>query len=979
MKRLFFLLCLIPLLTTAQIQLHGRKLAFSDAACCTFNLASNATTSAGVYLSDSTLIRTLWSDQFYAAGQHPIYWDGKNDDGNAVATGAYIVKVLSHNITYTWEGVIGACNNSDSLSGPHVYHYFAPISDMVSVNISGTETMKFSIPFSEGEASQYGFAVAHPRTSLPYRPNQTGQGTLFTCANNQYIFNGGKDYEANNNFVFATDYAGTESIFTYGQVEHPTNGIDYNSTLDLNHSGPTGVERGIACTNKYLFVSRQDSVLVYRVYDGSGLRVQSLLMTGAKSITNEGQNSLWIAYATSVVKYTINSNGSLTSSILTISGLSRPAAMDADTARTTLWVFDGGTQQVVQKYNSSTGSNTATIGTAGGYATSPAITNTKFYIEDIRGILPTYVRHQSDGSIWIGDTGNKRNMHFSASGTYIDNITYIPASYYCTAVTGQTDHIFAGFLEYTIDYSQPIATRATLINNWQYNYPSTVDGNATIGDDQGMFSGIGIFNNGKRYGLGNTHTGQVFVFELKSTGFYAVVGSTSGVPMFSQMADDLSLNNTTGTPSVFIKYTQNGYATDGLGEPYPQWNTGSPVTLSSPNPGTEYPIPGSRLFTTSANGYQVMLDIDYTSTQKYSVAGYNASNGTYKWKALYGTPRTYMGDYPDKYSDRGNNVLAPWGDFKTMGHFIVFDYRGENWKQGQTAKFPVFYENGLQLTTVGIVWKQVAPGQFPAPQYATNILSLIPHYDSDNVYWTYNSENAHGMQSWRMSNTSSVAIQNIAFTLTSSPPLPPTPPGSDLLSGVPNNSTLTVANGWTRFPASDNADMTTITRTQQADSAKSPDIYVVVNSHARDSVSRSLPYNGSFPNWHVTGTLGLDGFFVGSEAPFEKAYISVTDNTGKEIIHIDFFQTARMQINATGTYYGPVGNRYPASPFEISKSGSNVFWSVNVFGVTYSGTVALTNPSANINAPSHINFVFNNAPFSSNGTIDITTLHYDAN
>ncbi len=940
-----------------------------------FTLAGSAKTSAAIYDSDGVLLRTLWSDVSYAAGTHPIYWDGKDDLGNSLPLGNYPAKVIAHNIDFTWEGVIGACNNSDAPYGSSVFHYFAPIADVTSIIKGGLEYMDFGIPFSEAEAGQGRWAITAPRTCINYRPQATGQATTFKCSNSSYIFNAGKDYEGVNNFVFSTNISDdAETQWTAGEPEIPNNGYTYNWSLDLNTLGSAGAISGMACTTKYLFVAHaaQNIINVFLINYLSGSFVRSISMTGATNMINEGENSLWVCQATTAKKFTINSDGTLTAAVLTISSLARPAGISVLSGD--LCIIDGGNQQIVKRYNSTTGSSTGTIGTTGGYATSPTITNTKFYIEDARGVLPTYVRHQSDGSIWVGDTGNKRNLHFAADGSYIENITYLPATYNVYGVINQPTNVFAGFLEYLIDYSEPIATRATLINNWGYSYPLTVNGHPTINDGQGLFNGIGLFDNDRRYGIGSIGIYGLFIFELTSTGFKAIEGST--VPQFSQLANDLSLNNIVS--GDFVKYSQTGYATDGDGQPYPAWSNTATV-LSSPVPGSLYPsTDGSRLFETTDNGLQFMYDGDKGSTQTYALAGYDPATETYKSKALRGTPTTYRGDFPDEYFDRGNLVIYAGSDFKTIYKYIIAVYRGENWKQGQTSKFFVFHESGQRIGTPGVVQAQLVPGQNPQPEYSSNILYVIVYHDTVNhkIYWTINGENAHSLQSWVMTGLNTLQEIDVTVLLTSPPYIAPVI-GVDLLAGVPENSTLpNNTNGWTRFPTADNANVTTITRTQQADLNKSPDININVSGGSGlFPLTRSLPYNGSKPNWVVSGKINLTGSFIGSEGPYEKAYISVEDGTGKVILRIDLYQTGRLGVN--GSFYpeeGTVINTYPASDMVISKSGSQVFWSLNIFGVEYSNTVNLTDPTANINDPATLNFVADYRVATSGFKIDTVDL-----
>ena len=64
----------------------------------TFNLSSSASTSAGVFKTDGTLVRTLWSAVNFNAGEHTENWDGLLDDGSPAMVGTYQIKVLSNNV-----------------------------------------------------------------------------------------------------------------------------------------------------------------------------------------------------------------------------------------------------------------------------------------------------------------------------------------------------------------------------------------------------------------------------------------------------------------------------------------------------------------------------------------------------------------------------------------------------------------------------------------------------------------------------------------------------------------------------------------------------------------------------------------------------------------------------------------------------------------------------------------------------------------
>ena len=69
-----------------------------------FRLDGKSRVSAGFFATNGTLISTLFSNKEMDGGVHNVPWDwpkgAARDDGLEV-------RVLAHNVTYEWEGVIG--------------------------------------------------------------------------------------------------------------------------------------------------------------------------------------------------------------------------------------------------------------------------------------------------------------------------------------------------------------------------------------------------------------------------------------------------------------------------------------------------------------------------------------------------------------------------------------------------------------------------------------------------------------------------------------------------------------------------------------------------------------------------------------------------------------------------------------------------------------------------------------------------------
>ncbi len=159
----------------------------------TFSLSSGAKTSAGVFKKDGTLIRTLWSGINYSSGSHTAQWDGTDDQGMLVPDTNYDIRVLSNNVNYTQEGVIG--NSSAQKSGSTVMHSFQ---NMFSMAIAGS-TIYFCNNYGERVNATFKTSTASPDSKTTFA-NQGGSINLTTTDGN-YVYWAGYDPFSGNNVV----------------------------------------------------------------------------------------------------------------------------------------------------------------------------------------------------------------------------------------------------------------------------------------------------------------------------------------------------------------------------------------------------------------------------------------------------------------------------------------------------------------------------------------------------------------------------------------------------------------------------------------------------------------------------------------------------------------------------------------------------------------------------------------------------------
>jgi len=959
----------------------------------TFTLKTASETSAGVYAKDSTLVRTLWSLVKYQPGTYQIKWDGNDDSGNQVPVGDYTVKVISNNTTYTWEGVIG--NNSTNLTGPDVWaNYGATLSDMAAVG----NYMYCTMWFSEYTSGQMKFNVSTPNQVNKFSNDYAGQGSFFVAANKTYVFYGGQDYEDTQNFIFATKVADdTKAAFSSGVAETPTKnvGLAYSSVLDKNALAVTGIISGMALQQSgsgYLFVAHknQNIINVYKTSDGSGSFVRSITITNPTNLEFEGDNYLWIAQGTTLTKYMVNSDGTITTTGSIISGFSRIAGLDVFSGD--LCVLDAGNQQIVKRYNSTTLASTGSIGQVGGYATSPAVANDKFYEEDTRGTYYTFVRHQSDGSIWIGDPGNCRYQHFSSAGTYINNIMFLQQQYCANVCLNQPTQVFSNFMEYTIDYSKPVASGWTLTNNWGYNQPAGWE--TTIPINQ-----IILMPNGRRYAIISKKTNVTSYFaELANTGLRII--TTNLLPVGPQLDSSGNLYNRSSTgvfPNQIIKY--NEYKLTGFdGNNNPTYSSASMVAIVPL--GNNSADPSYSTWDVTKSGILVLFNnaLNKTSHKLYHLSGFSLAHSAMSWRTCPETFTAYTGDFPrDGTFDIGNSVTQPGNEANVIGNNIFFGYHGEMWKGLETGMIYHYNTDGLLLGLFGVLGEQVSSQLNAAPAgYAGNTLSLKPVKIGSNIYIYGDDEKLHsGLHRWKITGLNTISEQVVPIQASSTLLSAAVLPGIDLLAGLPYQAIVQDGTaGWNRSNGEDYTNIHskyfTVATGVKSYLQSSLDVYVDYRQPVGVyTVTRDLDNTSSINSWSVSGQLSWERNYPNDNQGQCGGYVEILDNSGRVIAR--FYETYSAATTVHTDYiYGNdkillqtddpdmTAITQVSQRFEISAINNNITFKYAGYSATTSN---LIDPLANWKAPKTFRLYFwtNQNAISNDKIIDIKALKFVSN
>lgn len=718
-----------------------------------YTLPAAATTSAGAYKADGTLIRTLWNNELKPAGTNTAAWDGLDDNGQPVAATSYEIRVLTHNVTYTWEGFIG--NTSTAQTGTTVHRSYQPICGMA---IAGTSMFPI-YGYNEKRSLWSQLSTSTPNSVSYWGPGDYSRifSSVTTDGTNVYCANEGNVSATPYNFVAAFK-ASDNSLVTFANgVMAPSPGTSpslWPSVIDLQSgtgTAPTGI--AVQPSGSYLFVahSGQDQI---KVFDKtSGALVNTVTATAPTGMACTMDGDLWAICTEGggrvLRRYDVDAAGNLTPAAVKI-GLNNPLAIAVSPDNNTMVVADGGTIQQVKAYTNVTSGTLPgpiwTLGLQGGYnaTNGPDVTNTKFCFFNAKEF--TYLAFQPDGSFWLGDPGNERNLHFSASHAYVDQIAYPSANYVTTVCPTQPNRVFGkSWLEYNVDYSQPIASSWTLVKNWRAGLPSSLTSISQTSSGNSAVVELG----GRVFSTTTSATsGYREILELPATGCARVTGIQ--IPSTQTLHEDGSLRYQTLTPTTATFYRRTFNSLDASFNP--TWNTAT-VMASTPlraeDPagnaftgpaGPRFPITSTNLLVTANTGNAWVKHL----------GGINMGDTKWQWKAAQ------SGVYYDLHGAVGNSQYTANVHF-TSGQNILFGCHGEFYlQQGQANQFLHYWDDGLMVGEFGTIGIG-NPLNSVVAGVTGNAFSPYLIQVGSNLYVWVNDEWGSGIHRWKINNPESIA------------------------------------------------------------------------------------------------------------------------------------------------------------------------------------------------------------------------------
>jgi hypothetical protein len=750
------------------VLLFAGKAAYAQRATTfSFELKTPAVTSAGVFRKDSTLVRTIWNNVRYPAGKHTKTWDRKDDEGRWINDTSLEVRVLSNNVQYQWEGVIG--NTSDSFTGSSVIRMFNRMHGMA---VAG-KWAYYTAGYTEGITSCYKFNTQDPgkKFNILYSGNNDiTQASEFVATDSHYVYWAGYDpFKPAVSFIFATTVSGdSEVVFPAGKLLDVTYGRRYLSTLDVDTNKSSA--RGLAVQKKgdYLVVSHTAENELRLLDKITGMVKGRFTINLPRDLAVDAEDKLWvISGKNTVARYRIGSDGTVNFDSLQLSGLEDPLALAVSPDNRTICVLDGAGSQQVKAYDIYSGQLLWQFGQKGGYENSPDVQNDKFYFSDTVTMLSKpFIAFQPDSSFWVGDVGNERVQHYNAGTVFIDRIMSLPHSYSVAVDRNDATRVFNEYLEFSVDYSRALGPGNgswTLKKNWRHGITKDYF-------QEGMyniFSQVLTLLSGLTYATieNNKNPNGRFpeLVELPASGNLRYTGIRLSGSTLEMIDDDGSLrrfisNGQPGDAGYWETQKLTGYR-DNL----PVWaNTViaasvPPVTAMDPVAGyLSYPVMTST---------QKLVVFDRGRTNKgYHLGAVKAGDNKYLWKTSRATTRNYAGAFPaDGAYDIGNNVEYAGGHVYASGQNIFWNYHGEFWKNSQVNKWNHYFDNGLMVGQFGITTPEGEAKQKEAfAMGAGNVFSSAVTRVGDDLYIYHNDESVHsGVHRWKISGLNSIEEQRV--------------------------------------------------------------------------------------------------------------------------------------------------------------------------------------------------------------------------
>jgi hypothetical protein len=827
-----------------------------------YTLGESATTSAGIYdTSGKVLLRTLWSNEVRAAGTHLAFWDGRDDLGKVLPEGSYQWKVLHNNVKYEWQGVIN--NNSRDLTGHLKWVPAQNISGMVAVE----DECYLALAYAEGHGDCWQkFNVNNPWVRIPIGKHAE-HSAGFVCSDGARIYFGGPHLPFNLcSMVAAVDRTKDDADHAFVGAPYLNNQF-YAIAMEAGFYDPTKFITGMAVqqNGRYLFVSYKNHVLVLDKITGEELRTWAL--ADVRHLCLLDDNRLWLIHGQNTVEiFALDELGVGTATGIVAAGPIDPVRLAIRPSDQALTVQDGtrtndwrttATHQLWD-FNSSTGEQISEkFGDTTGYTLDPNVNdykwffcNTKAFEETDSGQSQPYIAYQSDGMLWVGDIGNRRNMRYDTNRQYHSQLRWTGYNYSCTPLFGEHESVFVDYLEYGVTYPD-LSDR--LLRNYSAGYLGILDYDAFLVDSALRDAEVAdkAWTSEEEQAFQDKHTTGYDNPYLRLNSATAFRGSRRRYALTTRRkfneADKVlrlvELPKDSGMRLTGVAFPHFNYKIDAdgtlrgmnfgvIGEPAfwtrqelvsdpaepgtdPAWGpakrraTSQPLTLLDAVSADGYLLPNQE----TSTGIMATFSRDVWQKDGDRGAGFhlagvptndtNSSAETpWAFRTSQSTFREYEGNYPENGQWDGGNGVVNVGKFmQALERSIFWGAFLEFWKNAQGNKWNHYFDNGLMVGQFGVVNRSdYRQGEAPAMLSSNGGTGGFVKVGED--YYLYHcDEGFHaGTHRWKISGLNTIQELSGLVVLGTAPAATSVDLHAELR---PRTRLVSGTAGWTCFPAND--------------------------------------------------------------------------------------------------------------------------------------------------------------------------------
>jgi hypothetical protein len=646
-----------------------------------------------------------------------------------------------------------------------VHRAFQPIHDL-AVDAAGDAF--YVVGYNEQQNAMHRFSVTDPQVRTPLARDDyrrefryvATDGALAYFANTGVLAPRGAFTREPQTFVIALRVSdGIEHVFTEGQPvfdgEPARN--RWESVIDLDdddtddgtgfRSAPGGL--AVQTSGNVLFVSHPRRNEIRLLDKRTGARLGAWQIEGATDLAIAPDDTLWVLErGRRVVRYR-NQRGQPMQVAEARGPFVAPKSIGVSPRDGTLVVVDAGSEQL--KAFDASGAPSWTLGAAGGYRSgAPAVQPDRFWFS----AGPTYVAFEADGSFWVGDPGNDRNLRFDAERRYSDEIMYLRASYTAAVDSAEPSRVFNRFLEFEVDYAKPLAESWALVRNWGAGLPARYFGFAeglrllatVAGVARSASSRISI---GGRWRSSSSREGRArralrsspasaCIQEAQRRHTIAAGASRSRRRAFGGLR---SRQAVVGRVAAIA----SARAVDDVDPHYHAVPT----------------VPAANAATYAETGSGVLVFFNPGRSRGFHLGGVPRGGDAWRWRTSpVGTWNV----------DADGNVVAPDGTFEARdevhypasiataaGADIVYGYHGEGWRQGQANQWLHYQDDGLfigQFGTPTYAWRNRVEARAGS---AGNAFTPALVRVGGKLYLWHNDESVHaGVHRWRIDGLETV-------------------------------------------------------------------------------------------------------------------------------------------------------------------------------------------------------------------------------